>query len=215
MTEIKWNLAWDGPNGSLSVSRKLFDTYEEAVNDANVNDWLCKELCGAPGYIYLFTNPSTGENKYISIAYVDPKMVKLQEWLRSMGVMVKTMQEIEEMRQLTIERKNLTLPPEFEMLNLTDLHLPYNGLKEIPREIFTQTNLQTLQLSGNQIEDIPFDIVKLKNLKHLYLDNNLIDKLPYIAELNLEILNLDRNFIYRDDIPKDIIEKIPTIYIDK
>jgi internalin A len=88
--------------------------------------------------------------------------------------------------------------------NSTELDLNFNGLTEIPPEIFQLSQLTKLELSGNAITKIPDKIAALSNLQQLYLNNNQITKIPdVIAALsNLQDLNLGGNKI--TEIPDEI-----------
>ncbi|HEX8072221.1 MAG TPA: COR domain-containing protein [Pyrinomonadaceae bacterium] len=60
----------------------------------------------------------------------------------------------------------------------TNLHLAYNRLTSLPREIVQLPNLTILHLAGNQLTSLPPVIGQLPNLTHLYLNNNQLTSLP-------------------------------------
>ena len=93
-----------------------------------------------------------------------------------------------------------------EILNLQELDLSYNQLKEIPKEIFTLTNLQKLGLSNNQLTEVPKEIFTLTNLQVLNLYNNQLTELPKeIGNLtNLQILYLYNNKLKIDQVPENL-----------
>ena len=83
------------------------------------------------------------------------------------------------------------------LANLTQLHLSFNKITQIPDEISNLANLTQLYLSSNQISEIPDAIANLSNLAQLYLRSNQITKIPdAIAKLaNLKQFDLSYNQI--------------------
>ena len=71
---------------------------------------------------------------------------------------------------------NTLYPSIGNLKSLKELHLSYNQIKEIPKEIWELKNLRELYLYKNQIKEIPKEIGKLKNLKWLYLWNNPLSR---------------------------------------
>lgn len=88
------------------------------------------------------------------------------------------------------------LPQElFQLTNLTTLYLWGNQLNSLPPELFQLTNLTLLDLSGNQLTTLPPELFELKNLTKLYLLGNQLSSLPpEIVQLtNLTTLHLEGN----------------------
>ena len=94
--------------------------------------------------------------------------------------------------------------------NSKGLDLSWQGLTEIPMEVFQLQNLTFLSLSYNQIVEIPDAIEKLQNLTELYLTKNEIVKIPDAIEKlqNLTELDLAYNKIVK--IP-DAIGKLQNL----
>jgi Leucine-rich repeat (LRR) protein len=81
--------------------------------------------------------------------------------------------------QLTILKKHLKLKENIKSLvNLRILHLDYNGLSTIPKEIGSLVNLQKLYLNCNILVIISKEIGSLNNLQELHLDANKLTILP-------------------------------------
>ena len=91
-----------------------------------------------------------------------------------------------------------------DLYNLPELHLYFNQLNEIPKEIGNLINLQILYLYFNQLNEIPKEIGNLINLQRLYLQDNQLTEIPKeIGNLiNLQYLNLNNNQL--SEIPKEI-----------
>lgn len=62
--------------------------------------------------------------------------------------------------------------------SLKRLHLKYNHIKELPREIGDLDKLEELDLEGNRLTGLPTEISKLKNLHKIYLSRNMLAELP-------------------------------------
>lgn len=101
-----------------------------------------------------------------------------------------------------------------ELYNSKELHLSYNKIRIIPKEIDQLKNLEILDLSNNEIKIIPGELGRLYNLKLLLLDNNKIESIPEeIGRLyNLQDLFLIGNQI--KTIPKEI-KDLPNLTIHK
>ena len=67
-----------------------------------------------------------------------------------------------------------------------ELDLSWQGLTEIPREVFQLKNLTWLNLSHNQIVKIPDEIAQLQTLITLHLGSNQIVKYP-MQSLNYKL----------------------------
>ena len=78
----------------------------------------------------------------------------------------------------------------YTLYNLQELHLSYNQIKEIPKEIGNLTNLEELNLYNNQIKEIPKEIGNLINLRELVLASNQIKEIP--KEIPLKIRHVVR-----------------------
>ena len=91
------------------------------------------------------------------------------------------------------------MPPDgfSDLVNLKNLYLNNNQIKEIPDGFSNFVNLQNFILSNNQIKEIPDGFSNLVNLKNLYLNNNQIKKIPIslINLRNLRIFHYDNNEI--------------------
>lgn len=75
--------------------------------------------------------------------------------------------------------KLTTLPPWIvELVNVTNLYVYENLIKEIPLELCQMSQLTVLDLSANKLEQISPCIRNLVSLKCLFLNQNLISKLP-------------------------------------
>ncbi|MEH2429617.1 MAG: COR domain-containing protein, partial [Nostoc sp.] len=75
--------------------------------------------------------------------------------------------------------------------NLTQLHLSYNKITQIPEAIANLTNLTQLHLSYNKITQIPEAIANLTNLTQLHLRNNEITQIPEAIESLPKLKKLD------------------------
>lgn len=84
------------------------------------------------------------------------------------------------------------------------LHLGFNHLTQIPREIGQLSTLTELHLWSNPITDIPSEIGQLTALKELYLDTNHLTQIPTeIGQLSeLELLSFYNNGI--NQLPTEI-----------
>ncbi|HTK18222.1 MAG TPA: TIR domain-containing protein [Mucilaginibacter sp.] len=79
--------------------------------------------------------------------------------------------------------------------NAAKLDLSYQGLTEIPQEVFACKNLKKLNLSHNKLKVLPKELSQLKFLKNLDVSHNEI-KVLYAKSFdlkNLEILILNYN----------------------
>ncbi|WP_372369805.1 leucine-rich repeat domain-containing protein [Candidatus Uabimicrobium sp. HlEnr_7] len=63
-----------------------------------------------------------------------------------------------------------------KLVNLKELHLNNNHIREIPTSITKLQKLTTLILDNNNIKDVPAELGQLQNLTQLSLLNNNIDK---------------------------------------
>ena len=112
----------------------------------------------------------------------------------------------EEWQELHLPEQGLTEIPEsiVNLINLKTLNLAINQIKHIPKWIGQLVNLQSLDLNENRITKIPDSIVQLFNLKMLYFDRNQIIEIPNsIGQLtNLRELDLYHNQITK--IPDSI-----------
>jgi internalin A len=71
------------------------------------------------------------------------------------------------------------LPPElFQLANLTQLELSENQLSSLPPELFQLTNLTALGLGDNQLTSLPPEFFQLKNLTWLEISDNPFSALP-------------------------------------
>ena len=111
-------------------------------------------------------------------------------------------------QELDLSWQGLTeIPREvFQLKNLTWLNLSHNQIVKIPDEIAQLQTLITLHLGSNQIVKIPDAIAQLQTLTQLFLWNNQIVKIPdEIARLqNLKRLYLSGNQIL--EIPDSITQ---------
>lgn len=82
-----------------------------------------------------------------------------------------------------------------ELLELTQISLKWNRLKDIPSEFTNLKKLELLELNNNAIETLPDSIENLTSLKHLNLNINSLLTLPKgIVKLKqLEYLNIKNN----------------------
>ncbi|KAG7209399.1 hypothetical protein KM043_015493 [Ampulex compressa] len=82
-----------------------------------------------------------------------------------------------------------------ELVNVTNLYMYGNLIKELPPELGKMQQLTVLDLSTNKLENIHPCIGSLSNLKSLFLNDNDITKLPSEMSqlINLEILSIARN----------------------
>ncbi len=82
-----------------------------------------------------------------------------------------------------------------ELLELTQISLKWNRLKNIPSEFTNLKKLELLELNNNAIETLPDGIENLTSLKHLNLNINSLRTLPKrIVKLKqLEYLNIKNN----------------------
>jgi Leucine-rich repeat (LRR) protein len=82
------------------------------------------------------------------------------------------------LHSLSLSHNALTSLPDnaFESLNLKELNLGYNGLKELTLESITGNNdLKVLHLQHNSFEKLDWDVLNsLENLQELYLQDNYI-----------------------------------------
>jgi Leucine-rich repeat (LRR) protein len=90
------------------------------------------------------------------------------------------------------------------LTQLTNLHLGYNEIKEIPKEIHFLTQLTKLHLGNNQIEEIPKEIQFLTQLTILYLGKIQIKKIPKELHFLIQLTELDLNGNWIKEIPKEI-----------
>ncbi|MFT5305806.1 MAG: Leucine-rich repeat (LRR) protein [Flavobacteriales bacterium] len=73
----------------------------------------------------------------------------------------------------TLQKNNFaTFPPQILYLNVTELNLDKNQIKEIPKEISKMIDLYNLSISENQLTELPKSIKKLVNLRKLNLRGN-------------------------------------------
>jgi len=101
------------------------------------------------------------------------------------------------LRRLHLEYNFLIdLPREiFQLSSCRELHLDYNLLTTIPVEIEELTKLRNLSITGNCIEILPMSIANLNKMTALFMRDNLITWIsPGIAKLKkLQSLNIDGN----------------------
>jgi small GTP-binding protein len=85
----------------------------------------------------------------------------------------------------------------FQLINLKELHTPYNQITAIPDAIAKLVNLTRLDLSDNQITAIPDAIANLANLTEIDISGNQITLIPdVIANLaNLTEISFRNNQI--------------------
>ena len=62
--------------------------------------------------------------------------------------------------------------------DLKRLHLQYNKLTVIPKELGQLVNLKRLFLENNELKEIPKELGRLVKLKWLRLDNNKLTEIP-------------------------------------
>ena len=96
-----------------------------------------------------------------------------------------------------------------KLINLTQLNLQRNMIKEIPKEIYLLINLVDLQLADNEITEIPKELGKLSKLRYLQLQHNKIKKIPneLVQLKKLEMLLLfDNQIELPNGIPEGIYE---------
>ncbi len=86
----------------------------------------------------------------------------------------------------------------------TELHLEWQEVKQLPKEIGQLTNLQQLDLYGIKLTTLPIEIGQLTNLQYLNLSRNKLTALPIeIGQLtNLQQLDLSNNQLIT--LPKEI-----------
>jgi Leucine-rich repeat (LRR) protein len=78
------------------------------------------------------------------------------------------------------------LPDElFDLEELENLDISYNGFTELPPAIARMTHLRFLDLRGNNLQNLPAEISKLSELKHLDLSENPLQCLPEPANVQL------------------------------
>jgi hypothetical protein len=93
--------------------------------------------------------------------------------------------------ELDLGYEGLTeLPPElFKLTNLTWLNLYNNQLAALPLELFQLEQLTTLNFSNNDLTSLPPEIVRLTNLRELLLRGNPLVSPPIeIAEEGIEAI---------------------------
>ena len=95
------------------------------------------------------------------------------------------LQEIEKAKASGATKLNLSwqgltdLPAElFELKNLTALYLANNWLTSLPPEIGQLKNLTKLNITGNKLASLPSKIGQLPKLERLYLDGNPLTSPP-------------------------------------
>lgn len=95
-------------------------------------------------------------------------------------------------------------------VNLTQLKLDNNNLKEISKEIFALP-LKFLSLSNNFIKYIPKEIENLKNIEYLNISFNIISSLPKeLANLpKMKSIHINNNPFY--EIPIEIVHFFSTL----
>ena len=104
------------------------------------------------------------------------------------------------------------MPPDSlcNFINLRELSLYDNQIKEIPDSFSNLVNLQHLSLSNNQIKKIPYSFSNLVNLQKLWLGNNQIKEIP------ISIINLRRLSIFKiDNNPIEIVNPIVQRFLDR
>ena len=98
----------------------------------------------------------------------------------------------------------------------TELHINWQGLTELPAEVFQLTNLTSLDLFGNELSSLPPEIVQLTNLTNLHLFFNQFSSLPTeIFQLtNLTELYLSGNQL--SSLPPEIVQlsKLKMLWVD-
>ena len=82
------------------------------------------------------------------------------------------------------------------LTNLEKLNLSNNELSFLPNSLFKLQKLQILLLNYNKIKFIPIEIGLMKNLQRLNLYNNLINELPTTLCNNINLKNIDFEWIY-------------------
>lgn len=87
-----------------------------------------------------------------------------------------------------------------DLNKIVSINLSYNNLTRIPEKIFS-LNLQDLRMSNNHIKEIPDLINGFRNLKFLNLSNNKISQRPDFNDLEkLSDINLSNNLL--EDVPQ-------------
>jgi len=88
------------------------------------------------------------------------------------------------------------------LLELRDLYLASNQIRDLPKNVYTLENLRVLDVEGNQIKNISNDIDQLLRLNNLYLGYNQIRKLPeeLIRLTSLRQVSLDANPIKKREV---------------
>ena len=82
------------------------------------------------------------------------------------------------------------------LTNLEKLNLSNNEISFLPNSLFKLQKLQILLLNYNKIKFIPIEIGLMKNLQRLNLYNNLINELPTTLCNNINLKNIDFEWIY-------------------
>jgi serine/threonine protein phosphatase PrpC len=103
-----------------------------------------------------------------------------------------------------IDNKIEFLPKGIKMMNLSDLRMNCNNLKEIPDELFEIFSLQRLYFSNNQIKVIPKGMENLKNLTVLQIEGNKLKEIPneIVKNQQLQMLFIGDNEL--TELPFDI-----------
>ena len=74
--------------------------------------------------------------------------------------------------------------------SLRQLYMSNNSLYELPIGVFT-VNLVDIFVDGNNLKDIPDEIGALKNLRHLKFQNNNITKIPKTIGYLVKLKDVD------------------------
>lgn len=94
-----------------------------------------------------------------------------------------------------VQERTMYPKTKIELLELTQISLKWNRLKDIPNEFTNLKKLELLELNNNAIETLPDGIENLTSLKYLNLNINSLKILPKrIVKLKqLEYLNIKNN----------------------
>ncbi len=84
------------------------------------------------------------------------------------------------------------------------LVLWYEGLTDIPEEVFGVDDLERLDLSGNKLMALPEVITKLTNLTTLYLSGNKLTTLPEAITKLINLTTLDLSYNELTALPEAI-----------